>query len=233
MSKKGKIWFTFLGGDPPECPNFIDPYAFAWADKIEQNSPIIKEEILDFLEHHSEFLKPYFNKELMSGKAKWKALSFIFWGNKLRRNCGLCPKTVKIMSHVPGLVNLSISLLEPNTEIPRHRGVTNAVIRAHLGIYVTAGLPDCGICVGDEERGWAENKLLFFNDCNYHHVWNKTNEKRIVLIFDFVLPEFMEKKRSLNFIFGAHLIAEVVMKRLPLLRSAIYFVLTPILKLKK
>jgi hypothetical protein len=68
-----------------------------------------------------------------------------------------------------------------------HKGYSRMVLRCHLPLIV----PDedlCGLRVGDETRHWEEGELMIFDDSFEHEAWNKTNEKRVVLMFDIPNP---------------------------------------------
>jgi ornithine lipid ester-linked acyl 2-hydroxylase len=76
----------------------------------------------------------------------------------------------------------SFSLLEPNTEILPHVGITDDILRFHLGLICPA---DCGILIGGVEHRWNEGRWLIFDDRQEHSAWNRSNSDRIVLILDF------------------------------------------------
>ena len=72
--------------------------------------------------------------------------------------------------------------------IKAHRGITNGLIRGHLGLIVPGEPGACRMRVGEEMRYWEEGRLLVFNDTVLHEVWNDTDETRVVLLFDFRRP---------------------------------------------
>ncbi len=61
------------------------------------------------------------------------------------------------------------------------------VLRCHLPLIV----PDsekCAIRVGEETHHWQEGKLVIFDDSFEHEAWNKSDARRVVLMFDIPNP---------------------------------------------
>lgn len=119
----------------------------------------------------------------------WKVFILFGFGVPSRRNCARCPETARLLStSVPGLQSAWFSILEPHYHIPRHRGITKTVLRAHLGLLVPAQRDRCIMEVDDRVVSWEPGKCLVFDDFYRHEVWNNTDEERVVLIFDFDRP---------------------------------------------
>lgn len=189
-------WFCFLHDEKDKSKEtYFLPENFDWTNIIEDNFPIIYEEISCFLEHNEQDLVPYFATNMMNAPEKWKAISFYFWGFPMSKKAiTSCPKTFEILKKVPHILSASVSILEPNSEIKPHYGDTDAIYRCHLPFVVPSGLPECGFRVAYEDRAWEQGKLLVFNDAAYHKAWNKTNQRRVILLFDVLKPEFASKK---------------------------------------
>lgn len=119
---------------------------------------------------------------------RWKVFILFGFGVPIQRNCARCPKTAELLRGVPGLQSAWFSILAPRYHIPRHRGVTKTVLRAHLGLIVPEQNDKCVMQVDDRLVGWEPGKLLVFDDFYPHEVWNDTDEERVVLIFDFDRP---------------------------------------------
>eukprot|EP00300_Choanocystis_sp_HF-7_P010667 c17077_g1_i1.p1 GENE.c17077_g1_i1~~c17077_g1_i1.p1 ORF type:complete len:144 (-),score=34.38 c17077_g1_i1:20-451(-) len=109
------------------------------------------------------------------------------------------------------------SVLSPGAVIKPHSSPCNLRLRCHLPLRVPSASPTspspssppaagapvvvdssnsntkhglvCGIRVGDEVRPWEEGRLLVFDDCFEHEVWNLSNEERVVLLFDLWHPD--------------------------------------------
>ncbi len=105
------------------------------------------------------------------------------------------PVTCSLLNQIPGCTLAVISILSPHSTIAPHYGDTNAVIRCHLGLQVPAPYPDCGIRVGNEEQGWKNGELTIFSEAHYHTVWNRTDTKRYVLVFDIIHPALESQKK--------------------------------------
>jgi beta-hydroxylase len=80
------------------------------------------------------------------------------------------------------------SILSAGKHIPPHRGPYKGVIRAHLGLIVPEPRERCRIQVGDQFAHWEEGKVMVFDDCYPHQVWNDTAGIRVVLFLDIVRP---------------------------------------------
>ena len=213
------IWYSFQGKYPYTGPYFYSKGEFVWTKKVEQEWPIIKDELLNFLNQNQGELVPYFNQSLSSADKKWKAVSFLFWNFKLRKNYRQVPNTMKVLEQIPGLVSASISMLEPHTAIKPHYGDTNAIVRCHLGLIIPAGLPECGFQVGEEKKEWEQGQLLLFNDGEYHQAWNNTGMSRYLLLFDVIRPEFLTHKKAICATVLTSLIWQFIMQRLNFLNS--------------
>jgi len=194
---KSSIWYASSMRPYAENePWFYDTNNYSHLVDIENHWAALKDEIHNFIkEKDSKFLssKPlYENIDLNNG---WSAIIFLFWGMKISNEFKRkCPKTMQYLNKIPGLVSLSLSQLAPASALAEHTGDTNAILRCHLGIDIPAGLPNCGFTVNGEERSWEEGKWIIFNDAYRHSARNNTDKRRIILIMDFIKPEFIHKK---------------------------------------
>jgi aspartyl/asparaginyl beta-hydroxylase (cupin superfamily) len=55
----------------------------------------------------------------------------------------------------------------------------------------------CDFRVGNEVRQWVQGKAWAFDDTIEHEAWNKTDETRVVLLFDIWRPELSQEERAL------------------------------------
>jgi len=198
-SNETPIWYGMsrvpYTGDEPA---FFNAGNFEWAKYIEANYATIRAELSRLVDDNTGVvLKPYFEDKLQYPPANWKTESFCYWGKKNHRMCRIFPKTYGILKKVPGLVSASVNLLEPGSKILPHFGDTNGIFRCHLGLKVPGGLPECAFKVEQESRAWEEGKLLIFLDAYTHEAQNLTNEKRYILLFDVIRPEFTRRKYSI------------------------------------
>ena len=190
-----KLWFSLYSPTytyPENEPAFFDPEKQRWSKDFEANFPIIKQELNQFLENNS--LQSYFNKHMVNTNAIWKTISLRWWTIQFFKNQKAFPKTMDLVSKYPEIISLSFNQLEANGEILPHCGDTNAIFRCHLGIEIPASLPLCGFRVKEELRSWDEGKWLVFTDANNHEAFNKSNEKRIIMVIDVLREEYKPKK---------------------------------------
>ncbi|VXD10553.1 Aspartyl/asparaginyl beta-hydroxylase family protein, involved in Hassallidin biosynthesis [Planktothrix serta PCC 8927] len=121
----------------------------------------------------------------------WEVFGLYAFGQRIEDNCRLCPQTTQLVEGIPGMMTAGFSSLAPGTYIGPHFGVTQAVLRCHLGLIV----PDeCGIRVDKETRSWQEGKCLVFDDTLEHEAWNKSGKPRVVLLIDFQRGELRAKE---------------------------------------
>ncbi|MFT4536362.1 MAG: aspartyl/asparaginyl beta-hydroxylase (cupin superfamily) [Saprospiraceae bacterium] len=191
MQRKSKIWYSFSGVKPEEYQvGFYKTKNLDWAQSLEYNFEIIRDEMLQYIENDNDRIKPYFNSRLVTEKSIWRTSAFLFWNLNFRKNQKSCPQTMKILRSIPNLVSASISILESGSTINPHRGDTNGIMRGHLPILVPKEINNIGFKVNEEEVVWEQGKLLLFNDAAYHSAWNLSSSSRIVMIIDIIRPEF-------------------------------------------
>jgi len=197
MKQKSKIWYSFYGGKSEDDDVWYYPEEdFDWIPMLESNFDTIKEEMLAYV-NKKEKMSSYFVEGIAKGPRganSWNAISFFFWGLKFHKNSKQCPKSVEIFKKIPNLVSMSISVFDPQTELAPHRGDSNTFYRAHLPLSIPGKLPECGFKVGYEERSWEEGKVFVFNDAARHLAWNRTDTRRLIVMFDFIKPEFSYMK---------------------------------------
>jgi aspartyl/asparaginyl beta-hydroxylase (cupin superfamily) len=117
---------------------------------------------------------------------EWKKCEIFAWGMQVKKNVALVPKTAEIVLAIPGLMQAAFYILGPGSHIAPHRGVTDKVLRSHLGMHCP---PNCHLRVGADIRQESDGRLLIFDDMNMHEAWNKSTEWRTVLHLDFFRPE--------------------------------------------
>ena len=96
-----------------------------------------------------------------------------------------CPVTASLIEqHIPTHGAAGFSLLQPKTQIKPHQGYQGDFLRCHLGLKIPQG--DCALKVNNEIRNWKQGKVIIFDDRVIHNAWNLTQEKRVILLIDFV-----------------------------------------------
>jgi aspartyl/asparaginyl beta-hydroxylase (cupin superfamily) len=174
-------------GDMP----VYDTGLFPWIARLEARWPEIRAEV-DALLARQEGIPPLAeispDHRRIAPPGKWK--SFFLWGYGYRNeeNIARCPKTAAAVADIPGLNSAFFSILAPGAHIPRHRGVTKAILTAHLGLIVPRRRRDCRMQVEDQTLRWDEGRMLVFDDTHYHEVWNDTDEQRVILLIQFRRP---------------------------------------------
>ena len=193
-----EIWYYESGNTYPENESkYYESNGFPQLAIIEEHWTEIKEELKNFIEEKDRSFQSN-NYQGVNIEGNWSSLTFVFWGSMLSNEFHKkCPITTCYLKGIKGLVSLSLSRLSAHSSIARHRGDTNAIMRCHLGIDVPTGLPQCGLKVGEEERGWQEGKWTLFNDAYIHSAWNNSDKGRVVLILDTIRLEFLNKKNSI------------------------------------
>jgi aspartyl/asparaginyl beta-hydroxylase (cupin superfamily) len=196
-ANKSHIWYaSSMRSYPGNEPWFYDTKNYLPLAEIESHWAELKGEIIDFIkEKDSMFISNksvYENIDVNNG---WSVIVFLFWGLKISGEFKKkCPKTMRYIDKVPGFVSLSISRLSPHSTLAEHTGDTNAMLRCHLGVEIPSSLPNCGLKVNGEEKSWEEGKWIIFNDAYNHGAWNNMDKRRIVIILDFIKPEFIRQK---------------------------------------
>jgi beta-hydroxylase len=174
-------------GDRP----VLDPALFPWIAGIEARWPEIRDELVALLDKREAIppladLSP--DHRRIAPPGKWKSFFLHGYGYKVAENIRRCPRTAEIVSRIPGLNSAFFSILDPGAHIPRHRGVTKAILTAHLGVVVPAARDRCRMQLHDQILHWQEGRTLVFDDTFHHEVWTDTNALRAVLLIQFRRP---------------------------------------------
>lgn len=169
---------------------FYDSKNFQHIRNLEENWHVIREEVLGLLTGTHEIDVVNINPPYLSSPGAWKNLYFYNFGWKKHKNCERYPKTHALLKSIPNMIFAGITVLEARSKVLPHNGETNTTIRCHLGLRIPAPYPVCGVRVGTEEHGWEEGKVIMFSDAHLHTTWNNSDERRFVLVFDIVRPEY-------------------------------------------
>ena len=170
---------------------FLQVLEDGWTAIYEELDNLLYNEVVSDV----SLFKPWHEEEIYDGD--WDVFGFYFQGEKLEKNCKLCPKTVELLNNVPGLTTAGFSALAPATYIKPHIGYTDTVWRAHLGLIVPPPieaevngeatlLSTCGLKVGQEYYTWHAGRAFVFDDTLEHSAWNFGDRTRFVLLFDFL-----------------------------------------------
>jgi ornithine lipid ester-linked acyl 2-hydroxylase len=160
---------------------FLDVGQFGFVNDLEAVWRDIRDEYLALPEDSFE---PWVQRE-MYGEG-WSVYGLYAFGQRIDPTIRACPRTAAALARVPGLTTAGFSRLAPGTHIRPHVGWVRTVYRSHLGLIVPEG---CGMRVGSETRPWREGECVIFDDTVEHEAWNRANQTRVVLLFDFLRPD--------------------------------------------
>ena len=166
---------------------------------LEENWRDVLEELENLLYNEAESGKSYFaswpEKEIYEGC--WDVFSFYAEGEKIKSNCGFCPKTTALIDQVPGVKTALFSGLGTETYIKPHVGYSPDTLRCHLGLITPKRysngisrehplpLINCGMRVGDITYTWSPGRAFVFDSSEEHEAFNYGDRTRFILVIDF------------------------------------------------
>lgn len=164
---------------------FYDTSQFSFLKPLVDNFSVIRKELLDIIEAGKEdqWMNTFPHYVKSEQHKAWKVFSFLFFNMKLPENAKLCPKTANLVYSIPEILSCDYSYMNPGTHVLPHKGYSRMVLRCHLPLIV----PDeelCALRVGDQIKHWKEGELMIFDDSFEHEAWNKSDKRRVVLMFD-------------------------------------------------
>ena len=185
---------------------YFDPADFPWAAEVEAATDAIRAELSACMADMGGF-RPYMNSgthtrdnanHALIDKREWSTLFLAENGALDDALIERCPRTWAAVQPTlgwvkGGLPTVMFSLLRPGGHILPHTGMLNTRLTCHLPLIVP---PNCGFRVGNEVREWEEGKLLIFDDTIEHEAWNRSDQDRVVLIFDVWRPELSAQERD-------------------------------------
>lgn len=175
---------------------FYDPKDFPWVDGLKAQLPVIREELLRAAKGgggFNQYLIPETRAE--ASFDQWRTLMFVTpMGARVEENVERCPRTWEILNDIPGFVPCNMTMfssIDPGGRIKSHVGLSNLVLRVHLGVAVPEPSKSV-IRAGPDVGTWAEGEVLIFSDAYDHQVWNFGEATRAVLFFDIWNPQLSE-----------------------------------------
>jgi len=195
----------------PELPaiEFFERCDFPWLDAIEAASDDIRAELMSVLVADREGLQPYIDFPASMPLDQWRELNrsrrwsaYFLWnqGQAIAGHLARCPIAARVLETAPRprvaarAPTAFFSILDANTKIPAHTGVTNTRLTVHLPLIVP---PGCGFRVGATTREWEPGKAWVFDDTIEHEAWNTSDTPRAILIFDIWNPLLSAAERDL------------------------------------
>ncbi|MCA3003281.1 MAG: aspartyl/asparaginyl beta-hydroxylase domain-containing protein [Rhodocyclaceae bacterium] len=186
---------------------FFNSKDFSWLGQLESATETIRRELLSVLETPSAFRpyvegaadRPHNAQQGMLNNPDWSA--FYLWknGEIVAENAARCPETIRALAFIPlaRVPNRSpsvlFSLLKPGAHIPPHNGLINTRMIGHLPLIVPDG---CEFRVGNETRSWREGEAWLFDDTIEHEAWNRSDQTRVILLFEVWREELTADERS-------------------------------------
>lgn len=191
------FWMTGAGFYGGKYPPWWDLTDSAPARLLEENYEAIKAEVLDFYEHRGGEIGKQWLPYGYSTEG-WRTADLYSYSMRTKKHCEQFPFLDSVVRQIPGMMLCQVAVLKPGTYVRPHIGETNAVIRCHLGIKIPGTAPDLGIRVGAETRCWEEGKVFALNIAYRHRAWNLTDEPRIVVVVDYINPDFADRQREIE-----------------------------------
>lgn len=178
----------------------------SWRAPLEACTADIRAELLTLLPSeagreavfHSSALAAENLKAASEAPPAWNGYYFYRHGQARADNRTACPKTAaaldalplaRIPGHAPEVL---FSVFSPGTHLLPHRGVSNVRLVGHLPLIVP---PDCALRVAGETHAWRPGEVVVFDDTYEHEAWNRSDQTRVVLIFDLWNPYLTEAER--------------------------------------
>lgn len=202
----------------PELPHiqFHPRERFPWLPALEAATADIRDELLAVLRDDPGLFTPYVQRDStrpslstggMLDNADWSA--FYLWktGTEVTAHAQRCPRTLAALAQVPLSTvpgrspSILFSLLRPGAHIPAHHGIVNTRLICHLPLIVP---PGCTFRVGNETREWVEGQAWVFDDTIEHEAWNRSDQPRVILLFEVWQPELTaDERQSVQALFQA------------------------------
>jgi len=163
---------------------------FADSRELEANWQTIQSELLGILKNDTAI--PRFHEvdglqRFISAKddVPWRVFGLKAFDKWIEPNCSKAPRTVELLKKMPNVSLAMLSILDGGKHIPRHFGFFRGVFRYHLGLIIPdKSEGECYIICGGVRHDWKEGEGVLFDDTYVHEVWNKTNQRRVVLFLD-------------------------------------------------
>ncbi|GIV26506.1 MAG: hypothetical protein KatS3mg027_0320 [Bacteroidia bacterium] len=188
------LWFSLYDNNNYQGTEtaFEDVSHLKGIRELQENTEVVYLELLNFIAQNE--MESQFNITMVERPKTWKVRSLRVWGVEMYQYQKFFPKTMELLSKIDNIVNIGFNLLEPYAIIKPHQGDTNAIIRCHLGLEVPQNKEHCYLVVNNEKKHWEKGEILAFTDAYTHYAKNETNERRIILLFDILRPEYIHKK---------------------------------------
>lgn len=184
--------------------SFIEAEGLIDLDKYQSDLDGIKQDVIDIL--NNENATPYIEDrggvpeslEHLKANDNWSSIT-VLAGDELKvdyaeKLVSCLRENFDLANCVPMAPEVMISILKPDTHIKPHYGLSNIKQTVHIPIILPEG--DLALTAGGENRSWSETEPMIFDDSFLHEAWNKSDETRVVLIFDIWHPDLTEAEKT-------------------------------------
>ena len=171
-------------------PSFFEPRLFPWVRELERHWEAVRTELEPILKDKAKIpnFQDVSNEKNLSDDDRWKVFSLVHAEIPVDENCKRLPKTMSLLSQIPGAYNVVLSILGPSKHVPKHRGQYPALLRYQLGLIVPGPEGASGIDVDGDVRYWKEGRSLIWDRSKRHSAWNDADQDRVTLYVDFIRP---------------------------------------------
>ncbi len=192
------LWFSLYDNNEYQGNEIVywEVHHIKGIKELENNTEVIYQELLEFIAHQE--MESHFNITMVEKPKTWKVRSLRVWSVEMYQYQKYFPQTMALLSQIDNVVNVGFNLLEPHSKIKPHQGDTNAIIRCHLPLEVPEEKEQCFLVVKNEKKYWEKGKVLAFSDTYTHYAENNTHQRRIILLFDILRPEFASQKLKIS-----------------------------------
>ena len=117
----------------------------------------------------------------------WGMLPLRGYGYNYPANQALIPSLRSFLKHHPDVVSAAVSLFPPGKVLRPHKGPFKGVWRYHLPLYVEDfgnGRSSCELMIDGESYHLQEGEGFLWDDTFLHSAINRSNQPRVVLLFD-------------------------------------------------
>lgn len=170
----------------PELVPGLNSIADQWEALRDEIMPLIRER--DGIPPFGEISPDH--RRIASTPA-WKSFFLFGYGYHSQENEARCPQIMQALSNIPGVIVAFLSIMEPGTHVPCHRGLTKSWLNCHLPLILPTDGKRCEIAIDDKIHQWREGEWLVFDETYPHEVWNMSDQPRVVLM--------LQVKREMRF----------------------------------
>jgi beta-hydroxylase len=122
MKKLGHAIEDWVAGQSPfGNSSIIDAQAFEWVERLEENSEVIRQELIASLSGQAYLpnIQELSPRQMNLSKADgWKTYFFFLLGHRIEESYKRCPETGKLLDSIPGMTLAFFSVLANAHQAP-------------------------------------------------------------------------------------------------------------------